>query len=115
MNFLITPKQIKLKRKELYKKVWQKPTVKLAEEFGLSDVGLAKICKKLNDPKPPLGYWRKIETGAKIKPTPLPKSTDKTKDFVYLNIPTEDDIITLSPEVQELVNKENDLENRIKI
>ncbi|MGB6012390.1 MAG: hypothetical protein WBI57_14085 [Desulfobacterales bacterium] len=33
-------------RKELYKKVWETPITRLAREYGLSDVGFAKICKK---------------------------------------------------------------------
>jgi hypothetical protein len=39
-------------REELYKKVWQFPLRKLAAEYNISDVGLAKICKKLKIPLP---------------------------------------------------------------
>ena len=35
-------------RKELYKKVWEMPITQLSKEYGLSDVELAKICKKHN-------------------------------------------------------------------
>lgn len=108
-------KEAKITREELYEKVWQKPTVKIAEEFGISDVVIAKFCRKMNIPKPPPGYWRRIETGAKIKPTPLPKANDKTKQYVFVNMITEDDIVKLSPEIQELVDKEDLLENQIKI
>ena len=38
----------------------------------MSDVGLAKICRKHDIPVPPLGYWRKTETGHKTVPPPLP-------------------------------------------
>ena len=41
-----------LKRDELYIKVCSKPMTTLAKEYGISDVGLGKICKKLNIPKP---------------------------------------------------------------
>lgn len=108
-------KEVKLTREELYEKVWQKPAVKIAEEFGISDVMIAKFCRRMDIPKPPPGYWRRIETGAMIKPTPLPKATDKTKQYVYVNMITEDDIIKLSPEIQELVDKEDLPENQIKI
>lgn len=108
-------KEVKLTREELYEKVWQKPTVKIAEEFGVSDVMIAKFCRKMDIPKPPLGYWRKIETGAKIKPTPLPKATDNTKQFVFVNMITEDDIVKHSPEIQELVDKEELPENQLNI
>jgi hypothetical protein len=44
---------------------------KLAAEFGLSDVGLAKICRKNGIPHPGIGYWRLVETGHAPKRTPL--------------------------------------------
>jgi hypothetical protein len=61
-----------LTREELYEAVWSKATRLVAQELGISDVALAKICRKLNVPKPGLGYWRKIETGSKLKRPPLP-------------------------------------------
>ena len=35
----------------------------LAKECGLSDVGLAKICEKHQIPRPPMGYWVRVERG----------------------------------------------------
>lgn len=35
-------------REQLYEQVWEMPMSQLAKEYGLSDVGLAKICKKLD-------------------------------------------------------------------
>lgn len=63
---------VTLSRQELYEKVWTTPTIKLAESFGLSDVALAKICKKHNIPKPPLGYWARVAAGKKVQQKPLP-------------------------------------------
>jgi hypothetical protein len=40
-------------REELHQLGWSKPTRTAAKEFGLSDVGLAKICRKLGVKKPP--------------------------------------------------------------
>ena len=37
-------------REELYKLVWSKSLVLAAQELGISDVGLAKICKRLDVP-----------------------------------------------------------------
>ena len=37
-------------RQELYEKVWQFPLRKLAVEYDISDVGLAKVCRKLEIP-----------------------------------------------------------------
>jgi len=66
-------KEITIDRKELYKLVWEKPMCQLAPEYGISDVGLKKVCKKLNVPTPPRGYWVKLECGIKTPRTPLPR------------------------------------------
>jgi len=43
---------MKLTREELYERVWQKPIREVAAELGISDVGLAKACRKSNIPLP---------------------------------------------------------------
>ena len=48
---------IELTREELYERVWTTPMRKLAVEFGLSDVGLAKVCRRHKIPWPARGYW----------------------------------------------------------
>ena len=64
---------IVISREELYRLVWSKPVVKIAKEFGISDVAVAKICKKLKIPKPGLGYWAKKQHGKRTRQKPLPK------------------------------------------
>jgi hypothetical protein len=61
----------KIQRDELYELVWAKPTLELAKEFGISDVALSKICKKMNVPKPPLGYWQRIAADYEVTPPSL--------------------------------------------
>lgn len=63
-------KTIEWDRERLYDEIWQRPTRVVAAEYGLSDVGLAKICKKLKIPRPGLGYWRRKETGKALPPRP---------------------------------------------
>jgi hypothetical protein len=60
-------------REKLYQEVWAKPVVKVAEKYGVSDVAVHKVCKALNVPTPPLGYWAKVRAGAKIAKTPFPR------------------------------------------
>src|ERR1043166_4069016 len=62
----------KITREELYKLVWSKPLTELPKEFGMSDVGVAKVCKKLKVPKPYRGYWQLVEAGRKLTIPPLP-------------------------------------------
>jgi hypothetical protein len=61
-----------LTRDELYGRVWATPMRRLAQEWGISDVGLAKVCRKHDIPCPPVGYWAKKEVGKAPAPTPLP-------------------------------------------
>ncbi|MDI1258269.1 hypothetical protein [Aquabacterium sp.] len=65
-----------IKRSELYAKVWQAPMTRLAKEFDISDVGLAKTCRKNNIPTPRAGYWAKVAHGKAPPPTPLPQGED---------------------------------------
>jgi hypothetical protein len=61
-----------MKRSELYAKVWSTPMTKLAAELGISDVGLAKACRRHAVPAPPRGYWAKLRAGQKPDQIPLP-------------------------------------------
>ena len=80
----MSEKQV-LTRNDLYEKVWKKPMVQLAKEFGISDRGLAKICKKYDIPRPGLGYWAKLEFGKKVKKVPLPKNSELDKVSITIN------------------------------
>lgn len=60
------PKRI-LSREELHDLVWSTPMQKLAESYGLSDRGLAKICERHLVPPPPRGYWAKVQAGQPAK------------------------------------------------
>lgn len=59
-------------RQELFDLVWSEPMKTLAGRFELSDVGLAKACKKANIPRPPRGYWAKLAAGKKVARSALP-------------------------------------------
>src|SRR5215207_6490070 len=61
-------------REELYALVWSKPATRIAAEFGISDVVLGKICRTLDVPKPPPGYWRKVTAGQQVSKSPLPRA-----------------------------------------
>jgi len=72
-------------REELYALVWSKPTTELAKEFGISDVGLGKICKRMEVPKPPLGYWRKVEVGARPRKPRLKTLSSKGQQHAIIH------------------------------
>jgi hypothetical protein len=68
-----------LTRQELYDLAWSKPLTKLAADFGLSDVGLAKICERH-----PRGYWAKKEAGKKVKQAIFVQVNDPFLDRVEI-------------------------------
>jgi hypothetical protein len=63
----------KFTREELYEAIWVEPIQKVAKSLGLSDVGLAKICRKLNVPRPGRGYWARRQSGQHPVREPLPR------------------------------------------
>lgn len=71
-------------REELHDLVWSTPILKLAEEFGLSDRGLTKICTRHLVPTPPRGYWAKVEAGLPAKKTPLRSVENKALHSVRI-------------------------------
>lgn len=73
-----------LTREQLYEQVWQKPMLRLAREYGLSNVGLAKVCKKHNIPRPGRGYWAKLAHGKEVEKTPLPPLDDEGLEEIEL-------------------------------
>ena len=65
------------RREVLYKEVWQFPVVEVAKKYAVSDVTIHKICRSLDIPTPPPGYWAKLRAGKEVSIPPLPKSDRK--------------------------------------
>jgi hypothetical protein len=59
-------------RKELYDLVWSKPMRAIAASVGISDVALAKHCKKANITVPNRGYWARKQAGKTTTQIALP-------------------------------------------
>ncbi|HEX2164095.1 MAG TPA: hypothetical protein VHM02_09120, partial [Thermoanaerobaculia bacterium] len=55
-----------LKREGLYELVWSRPVSSVAQDYGLSDVALAKICRRMGIPLPGRGYWAGHAAGRKV-------------------------------------------------
>lgn len=68
---------VTVEREKLYEQVWSVPGSQLAVQYGISDVGLAKICRRYKIPRPPRGYWAKLRAGKPVKRTPLPNVKDE--------------------------------------
>ena len=46
-------------KEHLAKLLWEKPTVQIAAELGVSETAVKKHCRLLGIEKPPRGYWAK--------------------------------------------------------
>lgn len=65
-------------RDTLYREVWERPMTSVATRYRVSSSFLARVCTRLNVPRPPRGYWAKVEFGqAPDKPDlPTPRPGD---------------------------------------
>jgi hypothetical protein len=69
-------------RTELYDLVWSEPLLTISKMYNISDVGLRKICIRLNIPLPKNGHWQKVQYGKKVTKTPLPPA-DKEEEITF--------------------------------
>lgn len=103
-------KPLILTRQELYDRVWSSPMTKLAAEFGISDVGLIKICKRLDVVHPSRGYWAKKAAGKKVIQLLLPAPKEGTPPSATITpTPPTEPAPSLSKEIEakvEAVRKE---------
>lgn len=60
-----------LSREEIFALVWEKPGLEVAKELGISDVAVGKLCARLQVPKPPRGYWARVQSGQTLRRPPL--------------------------------------------
>jgi len=77
-------------RETLYNEVWTDPVTVVAPRYGLSDVGLAKICRTLAIPLPSRGYWAKVKAGKVMNRATLPDlKQDPTSKTGLVKLPPE--------------------------
>ncbi len=55
--------KFEISKPDLLALVWAMPTTEVAKILGVSDVAVAKRCKRFSITKPPRGYWAKIAAG----------------------------------------------------
>lgn len=96
----------------------------LAPTFGLSDVGLKKLCKRHNIPTPPVGHWAKKVFGKDEPQPPLPPPPDNGNECIRMSFeseakpPVEPEVPQLpvsDPDLVEMVRYEQDPANKIAV
>jgi hypothetical protein len=73
-----------LTRRELHNLVWSKPMLRIAEEFGVTGTGLAKICARHRVPTPPRGYWAKLQHGKSVRKAAFVELKDARLDKLVI-------------------------------
>ena len=70
-------------RATLFDRVWAAPMRGVAPDFGVTDVGLKKICRRLGIPTPPQGYWLRAPANRGARPhlPPPPAGVDEEIQF----------------------------------
>lgn len=79
-------KQVEFTREALYQMVWERPVLVLAKEIGVSDVALAKACRKAGIPLPNRGHWAIIKAGRTVKTPALPKPKPGQPEAVVFTV-----------------------------
>lgn len=79
-------KQIEFTREDLYKMVWERPVLIIAKETGVSDVAVAKACRKAGIPLPSRGHWAIVRSGRAVTAPPLPKPKPDQPDSVWFTV-----------------------------
>lgn len=62
-------------REQIHAAVWAEPMRDACKRFGVSDVALAKICRRLNVPRPQQGYWVRLMMGTAPEKKALPAAS----------------------------------------
>ncbi len=103
-------------REELYTQVWSEPMVRLAKRYNVSDVALAKVCRKLDISVPPRGYWRRLQTGRRPAPPALPKVSPGLRGTATITPqPRQHGSGERSPEIESQEVFEHQSTNRIHV
>jgi hypothetical protein len=64
-------------RTVLYEQVWSQPVQAVAKSYGISGVRLGKVCRTLQVPVPPRGYWARVQNGYSARRPSLAKRSDR--------------------------------------
>jgi integrase len=72
------------KREALYEIVWTAPVMEVAQRLGVSDVALAKLCRRAAIPVPGRGYWSRVDSGQQIGRTPLPPAPESLPELLRI-------------------------------
>jgi hypothetical protein len=103
-------------RTEMYERAWTTPMTTLAKEFGISDVGLRKLCKRAGIPLPPGGYWMMKQYGKRLprRPALPPLEPGESEELRIAETPKKVEIqIDVPPEIAQAIEVERSVADPI--
>lgn len=99
-----------LSRRQLYDLVWSEPMQRLAKQIGISDVALAKSCRKIDVPVPERGYWNKLHAGKRVHRVELSPADLGTAKGIEISGTLSDDLKS-----RLAANPESAIEEKVEI
>lgn len=100
------------RRHTLYGEVWKEPLLTVSKRYGVSDVALAKVCRRLAVPLPGRGHWARVAAGQVIERVPL-RRLPKDRPDAFLGRRPKPTAAT--PATHALVEQERTPEARIVV
>ena len=106
-------------RQELYDLIWSSPMASVAKDLAISDVGLAKVCRRHGIPHPGRGYWARKSAGKTMRKPSLPPPRSGVSDSIRFRIagvlPAAEAAPEIPAEVKEWIEREERPESRIHV
>lgn len=65
---------MRVPRETLHEEIWAEPMTTVAARYEVSASFLARVCERLNVPRPPRGYWAQLSVGQSPKRLSLPQA-----------------------------------------
>ena len=104
-----------LTREGLYETVWTDPVSRLAEKYAISGVGLKKLCRRVDVPVPPVGYWQQKAFGRTPERPSLPPAPAACREPIALPLRSPDLESPRPADVAALIGQEESAERRIQV
>ena len=101
-------------RSQLYREIWAEPVRTVAARYRISDVALAKLCRRHQVPLPPRGHWAKVRAGQRPKRPALPPvPPDQTAEITIQGNPNSPEAV--SDETARLIEAEKQDDKKVQV
>lgn len=92
MECMVTTRTVVYHRDVLYDEIWREPATEVAKRYSVSSVALGKICRALDVPTPPRGFWARHVAGNAPPRPELPPRASRSEVRVTRRTPNLDPV-----------------------